>query len=78
MLWDYLMPVEHLLPREEAIHILQEAHHIGYELYDTAECYTGIYPDGSISHNEEIVGEAVKNFRDEIVLCTKFGVNTQR
>ena len=60
--------------REEAIHILQEAHHIGYDLYDTAECYTGIYPDGSISYNEEIVGEAIKNFRNEIVLCTKFGV----
>ena len=63
--------------REEAIHILQEAHHIGYDLYDTAECYTGIYPDGSISYNEEIVGEAIKNFRNEIVLCTKFGKRLQ-
>ena len=25
-------------------------------------------------NNEEIVGEAVKDFRDDIVLCTKFGV----
>ena len=56
--------------REEAIHILQEAHHIGYDLYDTAECYTGVYPDGSISYNEEIVGEVIKNFRNETVIGT--------
>lgn len=61
-------------PKQEAIHILQEAFHMGYNLFDTAECYTGVYPDGTISNNEEIVGEAIKDFRDEIVLCTKFGV----
>ena len=62
------------LPKEEAWQVLKEAHRIGYDLYDTAECYTGVYPDGSISNNEEIVGEAIKDFRDDIVLCTKFGV----
>ena len=62
------------LPKEEALQVLKEAHRIGYNLYDTAECYTGVYPDGSISNNEEIVGEAIKDFRDDIVLCTKFGV----
>lgn len=62
------------LPKEEAIQVLKEAHRIGYDLYDTAECYTGVYPDGSISNNEEIVGEAIIDFRDDIVLCTKFGV----
>lgn len=61
-------------PKEEAVKILQEAHQIGYNFYDTAECYTGINPDGAINYNEEIVGEAIKDFRDEIVLCTKFGV----
>lgn len=61
-------------PKQEAIHILQEAFHMGYNLFDTAECYTGVYPDGTISNNEEIVGGAIKDFRDEIVLCTKFGV----
>ena len=61
-------------PREEAIEVLRKAHEIGYDFYDTAECYTGVYPDGSISYNEELVGEAIKDFRDEIVLCTKFGV----
>lgn len=62
------------LPKEEALQVLKKAHRIGYDLYDTAECYTGVYPDGSISNNEEIVGEAIKDFRDDIVLCTKFGV----
>lgn len=61
-------------PKDEAIKILEKAHEIGYDFYDTAECYTGIYPDGTISYNEEIVGEAIKDFRREIILCTKFGV----
>ncbi|MBQ0065890.1 MAG: aldo/keto reductase [Firmicutes bacterium] len=61
-------------PKEEAIEVLKKAHEIGYDFYDTAECYTGIYEDGSIANNEEIVGEAIKEFRNEIVLCTKFGV----
>lgn len=61
-------------PDEEAIRVLREAHKIGYNFYDTAECYTGVNPDGSISYNESVVGEAIKPFRDEIILCTKFGV----
>lgn len=62
------------VPKDEAIAILKAAHEIGYDLFDTAECYTGRYADGTISNNEEIVGEVIKDFRDEIVLCTKFGV----
>ena len=61
-------------PREEAIQVLREAHKIGYDFYDTAECYLGVYPDGSEANNEDVVGEAIKDFRDEVVLCTKFGV----
>lgn len=61
-------------PKDEAVEILKKAHEIGYDFYDTAECYTGVYPDGSISYNEEIVGEAIKDFRKDVSLCTKFGV----
>lgn len=61
-------------PKDEAVEILEKAHEIGYDFYDTAECYTGVYPDGSISYNEEIVGEAIKDFRKDVILCTKFGV----
>ncbi len=61
-------------PKDEAVKILRAAYEMGYDLFDTAECYNGINPDGTISNNEEIVGEAIKPFRDKIVLCTKFGV----
>ena len=61
-------------PKEEAVEILRKAHDMGYDFYDTAECYTGVNPDGSTAYNEEVVGEAVKPFRKDIILCTKFGV----
>lgn len=61
-------------PFDEAVDILRKAHEMGYDFFDTAECYTGVNPDGSISYNEEIVGEAIRPFRDEVILCTKFGV----
>ena len=61
-------------PKDEAVEILRKAHEMGYDFYDTAECYTGVNPDGSTAYNEEVVGEAVKPFRKDIILCTKFGV----
>ena len=61
-------------PKEEAIQALREAYKIGYNFYDTAECYTGVNSDGSINYNEELVGEVIKPFRDKVILCTKFGV----
>ena len=61
--------------RETAVRIMKEAHALGYDFYDTAECYTGINHDGSISYNEELVGEAVHDFRDEVIIATKFGVD---
>lgn len=60
--------------RKKAVQILREAHQLGYDFYDTAECYTGFNHDGSISYNEELVGEAVHDFRDEVIIATKFGV----
>ena len=43
-------------PKEEAVEILRKAHDMGYDFYDTAECYTGVNPDGSTAYNEEVVG----------------------
>lgn len=60
--------------KETAIEVMKQAHTLGYDFYDTAECYTGENKDGSISYNEEIVGEAIKDFRNEVILATKFGV----
>ena len=59
----------------EAIELLRAAHEIGYDLYDTAEAYMGVKPDGSISYNEELVGAAIRGFRDEVVIATKMGVH---
>ncbi|MEG0276528.1 MAG: aldo/keto reductase [Coprobacillus sp.] len=60
--------------RAKAIQTMKEAHQLGYDFYDTAECYTGENADGSISYNEELVGEAIHEFRNEVVIATKFGV----
>ena len=58
----------------EAVKIIRKAYEIGYTMFDTAECYTGINPDGSISYNEELVGEALEPIRDQVFIATKFGV----
>lgn len=54
--------------------MVEQAYDMGYTLFDTAECYTGINPDGSIAYNEEVVGQALRPIRDKIVLATKCGV----
>lgn len=51
---------------------------MGYNFFDTAECYTGMYEDGSMSYNEELVGAALKQVRSEVVIATKFGVKHAR
>lgn len=61
-------------PHDEAIRLLRDAHEIGCTFFDTAECYTGTYPDGTPSINEELVGEALGPVRDDVVIATKFGV----
>ena len=60
--------------KQKAINTIQKAYDLGYNFFDTAECYTGVNVDGSISYNEEIVGEALKDVRDKVVIATKFGV----
>ncbi|WP_026926213.1 aldo/keto reductase [Granulicoccus phenolivorans] len=45
---------------------IRRAHELGVTMFDTAEMY-------GWGENERIVGAAVKDFRDEIVLATKFG-----
>lgn len=62
-------------PHDEAVKTLREAHEYGYDFFDTAEAYTGVYPDGTISYSEELVGEALKDCRDKVVIATKMGVS---
>lgn len=54
--------------------VIQGAYEMGYTFFDTAECYTGVYPDGSTAYNEEIVGEALRTVRDKVIIATKCGV----
>ena len=60
--------------RKEAVGMIRKAYEMGYDFFDTAECYTGINVDGSTSYNEELVGEALKDVRNKVVIATKFGV----
>ena len=63
-------PTDH----DTAVRTIREAYEMGYDFFDTAECYTGVYPDGTISYNEELVGEALRDMRQNVVIATKCGV----
>ena len=54
--------------------LIAQAVDIGYTMFDTAECYTGTNPDGSTAYNEELVGKALKSYRDKVIIASKFGV----
>src|SRR6476646_9722517 len=54
------------LPKSAGIRMIQSAFERGVTFFDTAEVY------GPFA-NEELLGEAAKPFRDEIVIATKFG-----
>lgn len=59
---------------KEMMELIAKAVDMGYTLFDTAECYTGLNPDGSTAYNEELVGTALKPYRDKVVLASKCGV----
>jgi aryl-alcohol dehydrogenase-like predicted oxidoreductase len=52
--------------RKEAITLIRKAYELGVTFFDTAEAYGPFI-------NEEVVGEAVEPFRNEVVIATKFG-----
>lgn len=62
------------MEKKEGAKVVREAFEMGYTFFDTAECYTGVYPDGSTAYNEEVVGEALRPVRDKVVIATKCGV----
>ena len=59
------------IPTEEySIEAIRKAYDFGCTFFDTAEGYgSRLYGEG---HNEKILGKAVKEFRDKVVLATKF------
>lgn len=62
------------MPLEEGVRVIRAAYDMGCTFFDTAECYTGVYPDGSAAYNETVVGEALRPVRDRVVIATKCGV----
>lgn len=54
------------LEKQEAIQLLRAAFEAGVTFFDTAEAY------GPLA-NEELLGEALAPFRNEVVIATKFG-----
>jgi aryl-alcohol dehydrogenase-like predicted oxidoreductase len=51
---------------EESIKALNRAFELGVRVFDTADFY-------GCGHSEELVGRALENYRDEIIITTKFG-----
>lgn len=60
--------------KEEMKSLIVEAFKQGCNFFDTAECYVGTNPDGSISYNEELLGEALAPYRDLVIIATKCGI----
>ena len=56
--------------RKEMIKLTRSAVELGVNFFDTAEAY-GPYT------NEELVGEALAPFRNEVIIATKFGFDFQ-
>lgn len=56
--------------RKEMIAVIRKAYDMGVNLFDTAEAYGPFV-------NEELVGEAIAPFRNNITLCSKFGFEIQ-
>lgn len=52
--------------RTEAIALIRQAYEMGCTFFDTAEGY-------GAGENERILGEALKPFRSEVIIATKFG-----
>jgi len=54
------------IDRQDAIQLIRSAFELGVNFYDTAEAY-------GPGDNEELLGEALEPFRDEVVIASKFG-----
>ncbi len=52
---------------EEALRALKRAFELGVRVFDTADVY-------GCGHSEELIGRALGEYRDEIVIITKFGI----
>ncbi len=59
--------------KEKMKDLLAEAVDMGYTFFDTAEAYgTADNPHD----NEELLGEALRPYRDKLIIATKFGISS--
>jgi aryl-alcohol dehydrogenase-like predicted oxidoreductase len=64
--------------RDECIHTIRTALDLGVSLLDTSDVYgaaDAIHGQSvrGFGHNEKLIGEAIRDRRDEVVIATKFG-----
>lgn len=52
---------------KQSIETIQKAFELGITHFDTADCY-------GFGHNEQLLGKAVKNFRENVVIASKCGM----
>jgi len=57
--------------KNEAIQLIRKAAEMGYIFFHTAEIY-GTQDNPHV--NESLIGEALKPYRGQIVIATKFGI----
>jgi aryl-alcohol dehydrogenase-like predicted oxidoreductase len=62
-----MSPVYGPVDDDESIRVIHRALDLGVTFLDTADVY-------GTGHNEELVGRAIRDRRDEVVLATKFGI----
>lgn len=63
-------------PTEKSVAIrhIREAADMGYSYFDTAEVYAFTHADGVTEYNEELVGAALKDIRQQVIISSKCGV----
>lgn len=63
--------------REESVAAIRAAHAAGCTFFDTAEAYGPDLLPENRGHNERLVGEALADVREEVVLATKLHLPTE-
>lgn len=58
------------IPEDDAINLIRESYEMGYKFFDTAEVY-------GYGANEELLAKALKPFRKDVVIATKFGISLE-
>ena len=66
------------IPDEKySIEAIKKAYEFGCTFFDTAECYAPNLNPENRGHNEKIVGKALKDVRDKVVIATKFMITKE-